>query len=347
MRYSARSHGIKEMRTIFKRARNMTYCTWQVIVASAFLEYHRNAETNVAKKLFSFACQSFPDNPAPLLVFADWLLGVRDDTNLTSTLVTAVKSNSLSTPAQRRIADKLADVYALTADLTTLQAHEATMDLQFGTLPIDHARSRYRFLNLDLVSIRDLGQSPLASALASSASFTPGFAGGLGALTEDYIALAEGQIASGVAPTSAAVAVSGSSDLSTAQNSQDSAGTSKRRILDEWVPKETFVNPDITSGRGWAAFRPSKMSDDEERVFSERHKCVLSCAQRVLASAQQSQPYSSPDLVNRDHRDRPFPHSSMERQSPIPQIESSGDIVLGLLKRLPPSDCFTGKFYAL
>ncbi|KAJ3374740.1 mRNA 3'-end-processing protein rna14 [Allomyces arbusculus] len=355
MRHAARASGIKEMRAVFKRARNMRYCTWQVIAASALLEYHRGADAAVPKRLLAYACAQFPSDPAPLLVFADWLLAVRDDTNLASTLVTAIRAPALSKDAQKRLAEKLASVYAQTADLKTLTAHERDMDEAFPDAAgaLDHARRRYAFLNLDCVATHDLGVAPAAATAAAALAYGTG-AAGLGALGEDVVAqlaaLGASAAPSAATPTAQADANGTAADTGA---QMDLEGT-KKRVLDEWVPLRATPAPNTRFG-GWAVFRPPPMAPDEMRAHQDRARAAAALSQRLVQEDRnleyQGPGQHVPPAPSQQQQVAASSSSAAGGGSGVPQpvtvppvVETPMEVMVELLRKLPPPEAFTGPF---
>ncbi|KNE68784.1 hypothetical protein AMAG_13425 [Allomyces macrogynus ATCC 38327] len=353
MRHAARASGIKDMRAVFKRARNMRYCTWQVIAASALLEYHRGADAAVPKRLLAYTCAQFPSDPAPLLVFADWLLAVRDGTNLASTLVTAIRAPALAKDAQKRIAEKLASVYAQTADLKTLAAHERDMDEAFPDAvgALDHARRRYAFLNLDCVATHDLGVPATAATAAAALAYGTG-AAGLGALGEDVVAQLAALGASAAPATAVPTASADANGAGADTGAQMDLEGTKKRVLDEWVPLRATPAPNTRFG-GWAVFRPPPMAPDEMRAHQDRARAAAALSQRLVQEDRNLEYQGSGQhvLAPQPQQQQVASSSGTGGGSGVPQpvtvppvVETPMEVMVELLRKLPPPDAFTGPF---
>ncbi|KAI9178755.1 mRNA 3'-end-processing protein rna14 [Blastocladiella emersonii ATCC 22665] len=361
MRMAARTGGVGEMRGVFRRARNPDTRTWQVIVASALLEYHRGPSESaltVPKKIFAFACQAFPADPAPVLAFADWLLGTRDHVNAVSTLVKAINSPAMPDDAKRVLAHRLARVHAEVSDLRTLAQFEAEIQAQFPaeSNTVDHARRRYAFMDLDLVAARDLGLPAGPAALASALAFSPDLAAGLGGVGESVLAKTLARSGSSflglnLAATSgqsgSAPAVSSSDTTNPAQQQGDDAGsgrdTPRRRVLDDWVAPAHVAAPDVSRASGWAAYRPPRMTDDEERALNDRHRQLVAAAmreEREMRQARAAAAAAAPPAARDDDRHR-GPASG--GPAPPPPVNPT-EVLLGHVAMLPPAADFIGPF---
>lgn len=157
MRFAARACGINELRAQFKKARSKKYATWYISAASALLEFHRTKNENIAKNIFKYAIDTFPQEIEPVNVFSDWLMGIKDDVNFTCVLVKACQSTSFSSLDILNLFQKLSSFHSTSGSLQTLLDHEKDLFNRFPDLSeSEYARSKFKFFNLDLISSIDL-----------------------------------------------------------------------------------------------------------------------------------------------------------------------------------------------
>ncbi|KHJ46071.1 suppressor of forked protein [Trichuris suis] len=79
MRFFRRREGIVGARTVFKKAREDTRCTWQVYVAAAQMELACTKESTVATKIFELALQKFPNVLEVALAYIEFLISLNTD----------------------------------------------------------------------------------------------------------------------------------------------------------------------------------------------------------------------------------------------------------------------------
>ncbi|CDW56910.1 cleavage stimulation factor subunit 3 [Trichuris trichiura] len=84
MRFFRRREGIVGARTVFKKAREDTRCTWQVYVAAAQMELACTKESTVATKIFELALQKFPNVPEVALAYIEFLISLNNKENTRS-----------------------------------------------------------------------------------------------------------------------------------------------------------------------------------------------------------------------------------------------------------------------
>ncbi|KAJ1501945.1 mRNA 3'-end-processing protein rna14 [Coelomomyces lativittatus] len=277
MRYSVRAYGIEALRAVFKRARSHRYCTWPIIVASAHFEFVRTQNTTVPKKLFRYAIATYPSDPAPVLAFADWLIGINDQVNLVSELVKASQSNQLDSLSQFKIMDKLHDYYVQAGNFKFLQQQELEMSLKWPqwTSQLLFAQKKFRFgaltpLERDLGPFTSLGTPSTPSTVPSSHLNTL-------------------MMTSGPATSS----------MLLNNTDQETSGLQKRRILDEWVAPDHIPAPDTLSHRGWSHFKlPKKEEIKPTSTSSTSSSSSSSSSLSSTASASSSSLASSSTSVS-------------------------------------------------
>ncbi|KFD59107.1 hypothetical protein M514_00270 [Trichuris suis] len=84
MRFFRRREGIVGARTVFKKAREDTRCTWQVYVAAAQMELACTKESTVATKIFELALQKFPNVLEVALAYIEFLISLNNKENTRS-----------------------------------------------------------------------------------------------------------------------------------------------------------------------------------------------------------------------------------------------------------------------
>ncbi|ORZ29547.1 hypothetical protein BCR44DRAFT_1449545 [Catenaria anguillulae PL171] len=388
MRATARKQGIAAHRTILKRARSSLaphLLTWHYYVCSALLEYHAapDAPTTVTRKLLAYACAQFKHDPAPVLVFADWLHLTRDQTNLVSTLVQAVKAPEMGAEGRSVLGQRLAKAYAEAGDLRQLAAWEAEMAVSGvmvtgkGEAPqaddpmaaaLEAARRRYTFMDLDVVGPVDLGVGKASAAVAAAVALgAPSVSVGWAVAEEavrkvlngiDITNSGQGDHRRDDRQVSAAAPVD--EDIGRSSSSNE-----RRRILDEWTPSVPVVMPKLPSdsvppsrgpaaapvpGAGWTSYRPPRMSEDEERAINDRIKQLQ--AQAIREERERERERTTRDqrgssvAVGRGGSVPPGAGNPPPPPPPPPaKMLTPMEIVVAHANMLPPAAMFNGPLW--
>lgn len=76
-----RVDGIKEARKIFSEARKLDYCTFQMYVASAMMEYYNSRESGIANKIFEIGLKRYSVDAEYIKEYFDFLISIDDEPN--------------------------------------------------------------------------------------------------------------------------------------------------------------------------------------------------------------------------------------------------------------------------
>ncbi|KNE69293.1 hypothetical protein AMAG_13673 [Allomyces macrogynus ATCC 38327] len=172
-------------------------------------------------------------------------------------------------------------------------------------------------------------------------------------MREDVIAQFE---ALGVAAAPSASVPAASADANGAADTgaqMDLEGT-KKRVLDEWVPLRATPAPNTRFG-GWAVFRPPPMAPDEMRAHQDRARAAAALSQRLVQEDRNLE-YQGPGQHVPAPPQQPAASSTgtaagVGSGSGVPQpvtvppvVETPMEVMVELLRKLPPPEAFTGPF---
>ena len=73
MKFARRAEGVKNARTIFKKAREDPRSKYHVYVAAALMEYYCSKDTNIAFRIFELGLKKFPENSEYIMCYIDYL----------------------------------------------------------------------------------------------------------------------------------------------------------------------------------------------------------------------------------------------------------------------------------
>ncbi|EDO40717.1 predicted protein [Nematostella vectensis] len=150
MRFSRRAEGVKESRSVFKRAREDARTNFHVFVASALMEYYCGKDKAVAFKIFELGLKKYTNEADFVLPYVDYLSHLNDDNN-TRVLFEKV----LSTMPKEKASDvwtKFIEFETTSGDLSSilkvekrrLQVYKEEFEQHETAVLVD----RYRFLDL-------------------------------------------------------------------------------------------------------------------------------------------------------------------------------------------------------
>ena len=73
MNFGRRTNGVKNARSIFKRAREDGRCGYQAYVAAALLEYYITKDRDIAFRVFELGMKKFSNNVGFMTAYIDYL----------------------------------------------------------------------------------------------------------------------------------------------------------------------------------------------------------------------------------------------------------------------------------
>jgi len=160
MQFLRRTEGIRSTRTLFGKARKSPNCTWQVWEANALIEYHCSKDKTVATKVFELALQKFGEDEAFVTRYLEFLLTINDDSNARALLERIIGGFS---PARARpIWDRWAEYEYAFGDLESIHKMESRLAETYpDEPPIKRFLDRNTYMDLDVISVRDMGYQPL------------------------------------------------------------------------------------------------------------------------------------------------------------------------------------------
>ncbi|CAD6968198.1 unnamed protein product [Tilletia controversa] len=160
MQFLRRAEGIRSTRAQFGKARKSPYCTWQVWEANALIEYHCSKDKNVATKVFELALKTFGGDEAFVARYLEFLITINDDSNARALLERVIPT--FPPERARPIWDKWAEYEYAFGDLESIHKMETRLAETYpDEPPIKRFLDRNTYMDLDVISIRDLGYQPL------------------------------------------------------------------------------------------------------------------------------------------------------------------------------------------
>ncbi|KAE8226512.1 hypothetical protein CF319_g912 [Tilletia indica] len=160
MQFLRRAEGIRPCRAQFGKARKSPYCTWQVWEANALIEYHCSKDKSVATKVFELALKTFGGDEAFVARYLEFLITINDDSNARALLERVIPT--FPPERARPIWDKWAEYEYAFGDLESIQKMETRLAETYpDEPPIKRFLDRNTYMDLDVISVRDLGYQPL------------------------------------------------------------------------------------------------------------------------------------------------------------------------------------------
>ncbi|KAG0174771.1 mRNA 3'-end-processing protein rna14 [Apophysomyces sp. BC1015] len=156
MQFARRTEGIKIAREIFSKARRANNRTYHVFVASALMEYHNSKNPVIAGKIFGLGIKLFPDDPAYICEYLDFLIQMNDDNN-----TRALFERTLATMATEKselVWSKFLEYENKYGDLASVQNVEKRRNEAIpGKTPLESLLDRYSYLDVNSISDLELG----------------------------------------------------------------------------------------------------------------------------------------------------------------------------------------------
>ncbi|KAM0792797.1 hypothetical protein ACM66B_002566 [Microbotryomycetes sp. NB124-2] len=156
MTFARRAEGVKQARLVFTRARKSPTLTWQVIDASAMMEYHWNSDAKVATNVYELGLKTFSKDPDYVLSYLDFLMLTNNPNNARALFERTV---ALVEPEKaKKVWERMVDYECRFGDFTASRKilqryHEAFP----GASPIERFVHRYGGNGLDEGMGDDLG----------------------------------------------------------------------------------------------------------------------------------------------------------------------------------------------
>ena len=73
MKFARRAEGVKNARTIFKKAREDPRSKYHVYVAAALMEYYCSKDPNIAFRIFELGLKKFAEDADYIMCYIDYL----------------------------------------------------------------------------------------------------------------------------------------------------------------------------------------------------------------------------------------------------------------------------------
>ncbi|KAK4046434.1 mRNA 3'-end-processing protein rna14 [Microbotryomycetes sp. JL201] len=156
MTFARRAEGVKQARLVFTRARKSPTLIWQVIDASASMEYHWNSDPKVATNVYELGLKTFSKDPDYVLQYLDFLMLTNNPNNARALFERTV---ALVEPEKaKKVWERMVDYECRFGDFTASRKilqryHEAFP----GASPIERFVHRYGGNGLDEGLADDLG----------------------------------------------------------------------------------------------------------------------------------------------------------------------------------------------
>ncbi|KAK9471101.1 uncharacterized protein V1510DRAFT_427000 [Dipodascopsis tothii] len=142
MKAMKRMDGIKAARTVFGEARQLSYTTYHIFVASALMEYHHNKGPDIASKVFEIGLKRFADRAEYVLQYLNFLILINDDVNARALFERMV--SKLSKDAARPLFDRFYAYESAFGELAAVAKLEKRIaELYPDVKPMDRFMSRY------------------------------------------------------------------------------------------------------------------------------------------------------------------------------------------------------------
>jgi len=181
MKFSRRAEGIKECRSIFRRAREDNKSNYHIFVCAALIEHFCNKDAKVASNIFELGLKRYSDNEGYIMQYIDYKIAQNEDNN-TRVLFERLLS-LVSRDKQKIVLRRYMEFEAQYGDLASIFKIDRRM---IGTTMIQDASSerdpsllieRYKYIDLlpcQQNELRSMGYVPRASSSTTSDStYTP------------------------------------------------------------------------------------------------------------------------------------------------------------------------------
>lgn len=159
MRFVRRTDGIKGARLIFSRGRKTSYCSANLFISSALMEYYGNKEREVASKIFEVGLKSFNSDIDYITAYVNHLLSINEDGNaraLFERSLTVIKDKNLMLNLWKTFLN-----YEINyGDLKAIKDLEKRFQEAFPNERLDsayYAKTRYAFMDEEILSKTELG----------------------------------------------------------------------------------------------------------------------------------------------------------------------------------------------
>uniref|UniRef100_A0A1I7SWS6 Suf domain-containing protein n=2 Tax=Bursaphelenchus xylophilus TaxID=6326 RepID=A0A1I7SWS6_BURXY len=154
MKFTRRTEGVKQARTIFKQAREDPRSSYHIFAAAALMEYYCSKDTAVAMRIFDLGLKKFGDDPNYCLAYTDFLSHLNEDNNTRVVFerILSKTDGKLAAENSIEIWDQYLDFESQVGDLASVlkvdsRRREAMKD-QYEDKQAILLVDRYKFLNL-------------------------------------------------------------------------------------------------------------------------------------------------------------------------------------------------------
>jgi cleavage stimulation factor subunit 3 len=181
MRYVRRSEGMKNFRTIFKKAREDTRTGHQAYTASALIEYYCHKDRNVATKIFELGLKRYPAAVEFILAYIEYQITSNEENNTRVLFERVLTSAGLEGEKSIEVWNKFLEFEANVGDLSSITKVEkrraaAVQKSNESRTPTSWLVDRYKFMDLmpcTPAELKSIGYE--VKALSSGSGITNGF----------------------------------------------------------------------------------------------------------------------------------------------------------------------------
>ncbi|ORY53977.1 hypothetical protein BCR35DRAFT_310473 [Leucosporidium creatinivorum] len=163
MRFARRSEGVKQARSVFTKARKSRHLAWQVVEASATMEFFWNNDPKVATNVFELGLKTFSKEPEYVLQYLDYLIRTNNPNNARALFERTV---ALVEPEKAKpVWDRMAQYEYQYGDYLAAQKIFQRYSEAFpDASPIERFAQRHGAHGLEDAITRDLGLASRASS---------------------------------------------------------------------------------------------------------------------------------------------------------------------------------------